>query len=460
MIFTLKNRLFLKDVPDELKERLFDALRFKNPKWLENERLGRWNKGVPEVLSFCFEGKDKTLILPRGYIRKLIDLCREMDVPFELVDRRRTLPPVQFSFTGELKPFQQEAVDTILPKEFGVLCAPTGSGKTVMALDTVAARKQPALVVVHTKALADQWIERIEDFMGIPAEEVGLVGSGKFVIGERITVALIQTLYKRAEKVAPSVGYLIVDECHRIPSRTFTEAVSAFDSKYMLGLSATPWRRDKLSKLIYWHMGTFTHEVEADALREEGHILQAEVIFRKTDFVPYHDPVREYSKMLSELIADDGRNRLIASDVAAAAAENEGAILILSDRKKHCEILQALINFKYKLGAKLLTGEIPQARRREVIEALNSGEVRIVIATGQLIGEGFDCKNLSMLFIATPIRFGGRVIQYLGRILRPSPGKSHPKVYDYVDVRVGPLTAAARSRWRTYGKTKSLRSLA
>jgi superfamily II DNA or RNA helicase len=319
-----------------------------------------------------------------------------------------------------------------------------------MALYIIARRKQPALIVVHTKDLASQWIERIEAFLGIAAEEVGMIGGGKNIVGEKITVALVQSLYKCAEEVAPGIGFLIVDECHRCPSRTFTEAVTSFDTKYMLGLSATPWRRDKLSKLIFWHLGDVHHEVDKNHLIETGAVLPAKVIVRETTFRTRHDPINEYSKMLSELTTDTERNILITSDVAQEAINSTGVCLVLSDRKAHCENLQALLRYRNKVESELLTGDLPINQRQEVIEKLNKKQVKVLIATGQLIGEGFDCKELTTLFLATPISFSGRVLQYLGRVLRPAPGKELARVFDYVDVHVDVLIKAANSRQRVY----------
>jgi superfamily II DNA or RNA helicase len=335
-------------------------------------------------------------------------------------------------------------------KEFGTLSAPTGSGKTVMALYIISKRRQPALIVVHTKDLAHQWVRRIEEFLGVPADEVGFIGGGRKVIGEKITVALVQSLYKCAEEAAQQVGFLVVDECHRCPSRTFTEAVSEFDSKYMLGLSATPWRRDKLTKVIFWHLGDLHHKVDQRRLVESGDVLSAEVIVRETDFKPYYNPINEYSKMMSELTADDKRNHLIASDIARETDSIAGICLVLSDRKKHCETLQALLRYKHKVVAELLTGDLSDVQRQAVLDRLNQGNVKVLVATGQLIGEGFDHQDLSSLFLVTPIKFSGRVMQYLGRVLRPAPGKSKARVYDYVDVNVDVLVNAARSREKVF----------
>jgi superfamily II DNA or RNA helicase len=218
----------------------------------------------------------------------------------------------------------------------------------------------------------------------------------------------------------------------------------------MLGLSATPWRRDKLSKLIFWHLGDVHHEVDKKQLIETGHVLPAEVVIRETDFKPHYDPVQHYSKMLSELTQDDQRNRFIAGDVVQEAQTGDGVCLILSDRKKHCETLQAILKYKYKLESELLTGDLNSEQRQAVQTQLDQGRVKVLIATGQLIGEGFDCKDLTTLFLATPIRFSGRVVQYLGRVLRPAPGKTKARVFDYVDIHVEPLVKSALSRQRVY----------
>jgi superfamily II DNA or RNA helicase len=450
LIITLTNNLRLTNVPSDLLAILTEKLEILNPKWLENERMGRWNRGTPRVLRFYDTVGPNGLWIPRGYMRKLIMLCRRAGINYEIDDRRRSLSPANFYFNGKLRPFQQDAVDVMLARDFGTLRSATGSGKTIMALYIVARRKQPALIVVHTKDLASQWIQRIETFLGIPKEKVGMIGGGQKKVGEKITVAMVQSLYKCVEDVAGHIGFLVVDECHRCPSRTFTEAVTGFDARYMLGLSATPWRRDKLSKLIFWHLGDVHHEVPKDHLVKIGDVLPAEVIVRKTSFKPYHDPVGEYSKMLSELTADTDRNVLIAGDVAREAGGSSGICLVLSDRKAHCENLQSLLKYRFKIESELLTGDLNMGERQIVIEKLNQNKVNVVIATGQLIGEGFDCQNLSTLFFATPISFSGRVLQYLGRVLRPAPGKTTARVFDYVDVHVDTLTRAAMARQRVY----------
>lgn len=449
MKIIFSNHLQIQNVPLSLQHEIKDRLTIVNPAWVENEKMGRWQGETSYNLRY-YQETASGLIVPRGFFPQLIGIAKQHGERFEIEDRRRVLPEVNFQFHGQLRPFQDAAVKDLLFRDMGTLAAPTGSGKTVIALYMIAERKQPTLIITHTKELLNQWKNRIEQFLRIPPNEIGRIGDGERNVGKKITVALVQTLYKCASQVSSHIGYLIVDECHRTPARTFTEAVSAFDCKYMNGLSATPWRRDRLSKLIFLYVGNVVHEVDKLSLIETGDVLRAEVITRETHFIPNSDPQTEYSTMLSELTEDRTRNILIAQDVAKEASNGSGICLVLSDRKTHCSTLQNLLS-RYGIKSEVLTGDVSNGERKATVESLNLGHIKVLIATGQLIGEGFDCKELSTLFLATPIKFDGRLIQYLGRVLRPAPGKKKARVYDYIDSKVGVLKAAAAARGRVYG---------
>ena len=451
----VSNHLVISDAPTSFARELQARLTIENPDYLAAEKMGRWTGSIPRQLHFYHQG-GSDLTVPRGTIGMVINMAKQARLPWRIEDNTRSLPPVDFRFlldtgrstTGSsLKPYQIDAVENILKRDIGVLQADTGAGKTVIALAVIARRRQPALVIVHTKELLNQWIERIETFLGIPRHEIGVLAGGKKTIGTKITVGIVNSVYPIADGIKRSIGHVIVDECHRCPSRTFTEAVSAFDAKYMLGLSATPWRRDGLTKLITWHLGPQV-KVEPDTLTEKDIVQHVEVIKRETDFSPYSDPTNEYSTMLSELCEDPQRNRLIAHDVAHEAGNGGGTCLVLSDRKSHCDALASTLRTK-GVKADILTGDTSKTEREAIVGRLNEGNVKVLIATGQLIGEGFDARALQTLFLTTPVKFDGRLVQYLGRILRPAPGKDKARVYDYLDP-VGVLQASARSRQLVY----------
>jgi superfamily II DNA or RNA helicase len=449
MIINIKNKIVLKDVPRHLATEVKSRLSFENPEYLEAKKWKRYTGKFPRYLKYFEEADDGNLVIPRGFIRELLILCRDRNVKHTLADHRRALAEVDFRFKGELRPFQNRAVRDVLERDSGTLSAPTGSGKTVMALAVIAKRKQPTLIVVHSLELQNQWVSRIETFLGIPSEEIGIIGGGKKIIGDRITVALVQSLYKCSGEVSKHIGFLIVDEAHRTPARNFTEAVTAFDSKFLLGLSATPYRSDGLGRLIFWHLGGLVHSVDPKELQDNGDILKVDAVIRETDFETLLDPSSEYSAMMSELTQDYDRNNLIAADVVKEARSTSGICLVLSDRKQHCEDLQTILRGR-GLRPEVLTGSVTNGNREKIVQRLNEGKIKVLIATGQLIGEGFDLPALSTLFLTTPISFRGRVTQYLGRILRPAPGKKKAKLFDYVDNLVGVLEHSAEARQRVY----------
>jgi superfamily II DNA or RNA helicase len=359
-----------------------------------------------------------------------------------IVEERRLLDEVNLAFCGTLRPYQDRAVAQVGKRSFGVLEAGTGSGKTVMALAIIAARRQPTLILVHTKELLYQWRQRIQEFLGLNA---GLVGDACLDI-QPITVAIVNSARKRVEELAPLFGHLIVDECHRVPAALFTDVVSRFDCHYLLGLSATAFRSDEgTTRLISIFMGDRVHRVDQIQLQSSGAIVKPELIRRKTSFThPYRD---DYQALIAALVSHQGRNLLIVADVMQAAARlDTGVLLVVSDRVSHCELFASELGGR-GVSVALLTGQTPPDKRIEIVRMVQEGEVRILVATLQLIGEGFDCAGLTTLFLTTPITFEGRLLQVLGRIMRPAAGK-RPQVYDYVDERVSVLRRSAESRRR------------
>jgi len=421
-----------------IKKFIMSSLTILNPKWIENEKMGRWNQNTDKHLIY-YSVKNDHIYFPRGFISCVGSLGYEV----EIQDKTYHAPQFEIEFTGKLKSYQKKACKVLLQYNIGVLSAATGSGKTVMGLYVVFRRAIPAIIIVHTKELLYQWAERIKTFLGIDA---GLVGAGKCDLN-RITVALVQTL-KNKKEILNGFSHLIVDECHLTPSTTFIDIVKTFGGKYITGLSATPYRRDGLSKLIEWFCGPIRYEVPKEILQEEGHIANLEVKIRETNFQSVSEG--EYSQLLSEIANDFMRNKLIIKDIRDQYSKGRVG-LVLSDRKEHCKFLYDQLKL---CDAALLTGDTNIKERKRIVADVNSGKVKILIATGQLIGEGFDCEKLSVLFLTMPVKFKGRVFQYVGRILRPKKKNNAAIVFDYYDKNVRCLHAGFKSRIRVYNELK------
>jgi len=453
LTLTIRKNIEIPYMDESLDDFLYDELTIPNPAYLENQRMKRrWaNRTTPKTLTFyAEEGKNK-FFAPRGFLSDITEYCANQKIEYKIQKETYLFDDVDLEFSGRLRPFQETATEIMLSENIGTLCAPTGSGKTVMGIYMIAERKQPTLIIVHTKELLYQWIDRIKQFLNIDESDIGIVGSGCLDEDKTITIALIQTLKKYPE-IINQYSYLIVDECHRCPSKTFTDIVKEFQGRYMTGLSATPFRRDGLSKCISWYCGSILHKIEPRELIKAGHITGIEATIRRTNFIAsMENPADEYSKLLQELSLDRERNLMIIADIIDAVKNGE-TCLVLSDRKAHCQELQDLLSEQSILKSTILTGDVGIETRKQIVKDVNKGEIRVLICTGQLIGEGFDCKNLTAVFLTLPIRFSGRVIQYIGRVLRPKKGKDKALVYDYFDPSVKCLYAGMKARQKEYDK--------
>jgi superfamily II DNA or RNA helicase len=438
MRLTLDKQCILSGADPGITHQIKQALTMNNPAYIEAKKRNRWTGNIDKILYFYEETEHGDLLFPRGFIRQALELMGANRPSLILQDNRCAYNEIDFEFIGKLRPYQDQAFNMITPVHFGVLEALMGSGKTVVALAVIAARKQPTLILVHNKELLYQWRDRIAEFLGISA---GLIGDGQYDI-RSVTVAIINSAKKHLEWLPPYFGQIIIDECHRTPATMFSEVVRAFDCKYMLGLSATPYRRDGLTNLIHWFVGSLVHRIDPEELKEVGAVLVPHIHTRETGF--------NYAKLLSLIVVDEDRNNQIIYDILVEVRKRTGTALVVSDRVEHCETLTDLLRSASgtALRVEMLTGQIKAQERTSLVEDIRAGRVDVVVATVQLIGEGFDCPRLYSLFLATPIKFSARLIQVVGRILRPEDGKK-PRVYDYHDP-VGPLFASAKSREKTY----------
>ena len=444
----------LRHSPESLRSVIRKALTFNNPKYLEARRYSRWIGKQLKPKLYFYRDQDDTIIFPRGFGNRAVCCCRQLlGVSPQIIDNRRKLIEENFVFQGELRPYQKKAVKDVVARSFGVLEAGTGSGKTVMALKVIVERRQPTIIIVHSRELMFQWLQRIETFLGIKA---GQAGGGHYHL-RPVTVAIVNTARRRIDDLIPNFGQIIVDECHRVPASLFTDVVNSFDAYYMLGLSATAFRReDEMTSLIYAYMGDRVHTVDSRELAASGAIVRPDFVQHETSFSCVFRG--EYAKLIKALAKDEERNRQIASDIVELVEKGHpGTILVVSDRVAHCQALARMLQ-KNDLVTALLTGRVPPRARAGIVERVQRGKVEVLLSTLQLIGEGFDCPGLSTLVLATPIKFKGRLLQVVGRIMRPVPGnreKSVSKkalVVDYVDVNVPVLKRSAEARAEMFAR--------
>jgi superfamily II DNA or RNA helicase len=431
----------------KLTEFIRENLNFLNSDYLVKKNMGKSTFNLEKYFRLIEETPDE-IILPRGFVANLIFFCRKENIPFKIVDNRKKLDPVDFESNIELRPEQKAAIEKTLDKDFGVIVSPPGSGKTVIGLEIIAQKSQPALIIVHRKQLFDQWMDRIQSFLKIPKKEIGQIGDQKVKIGNKITVAMIQSLSrnKEIEIISGRFGTIIVDECHHIPAKSFREAIVNFNSYYLYGLTATPKRKNNDEKLIYVYIGSILYNADqVEQIRQKQ--IKVEINIRDTNlYVPFNYRIDKYETISRILIHDTNRNSLILDDIEKNSSRFK-TFLILTERKAHVDILNLYLKGKYETIT--IHGEDSESSRKSKIEQLKQGHFKIVISTGQYFGEGIDLNNLECLMIAYPFAFEGKLIQYIGRIQHSG---NPPVIFDYRDSKIDYFEKMFKQRNRYYKK--------
>ncbi|HWB26298.1 MAG TPA: DEAD/DEAH box helicase family protein [Chitinophagaceae bacterium] len=444
----LDNQLWIsrQHLPNLLLRYLRDSLNFLNNAWFAKKNAGISTYNTSKYHT-AFNGDEDSFIIPRGFTGNIIRYCREQNIEYNFEDRRTKHENVDFLLTASLHPYQEDVVEAVRKKDFGVIVSPPGSGKTIMGLAVIADKKQPALIMVHRKQLFDQWVERIQSFLGIPSFRVGKIEGGRCDIGHEITVAMIQSL--QSEKIAPEVfnsfGTIIVDECHHIPAKTFSEVITRFHCFHLYGFTATPIRKNNDEKLIFIHIGDIIHEAIVP-INLQGNKPLA-LIIQDTGFsLPFNPRTDNVETLMHVLVHDTARNSLITADVLKETKAGR-KVLVLTERKAHIDILYQYL--KASCEVIRLTGDDADEKRRANLTQVENGEFQVALATGQLVGEGMDINSINCLVLAYPFSFEGKLIQYIGRVQRSHTTPIH---YDYRDESVPYLLNLFKERNKYYRK--------
>ena len=414
---------------------LKEELNFANTDYFVKKNLGHSTWETKRYFKFI-EETGSEVIIPRGFVGKLLRYLGKQAIEYDFLDQRRRQEPVKFKTQFNLYPHQNVALQAASKKDFGVIVSPPGTGKTIIGLKIIADKQQPALIVVHRKQLLQQWMERIQAFLGIPKREIGSIGQGKGRVGNGITVAMIQSLGKQLEKddipgLHRKYGTIIVDECHHIPAKTYSSIISKLSPYYQYGLTATPFRKGSDGKAIFIHLGEIIVHVQPQDISA---YKRPAIITRDTDLdVPFNSKTDTFETLSKILIHDSARNQLILKDVKREL-DNGRKVILLTEKKEHIATLYQLLKQSYEIIT--LHGDDSAKERQVKWRELQAGNYQVLITTGQYFGEGSDLHNASCLFLAYPFSFKGKLVQYIGRVQR---AEIAPTIYDYRDIKISYL---------------------
>jgi len=451
----LKNQIILNkhQINKDLANFLKSNLNFINSEYIIKQKIGRSVYGVQKFFNLIKESKE-SIIIPGGFLNQLVDFCKENKINYKIFDERNKLDNLVFNSKIQLSSIQEQVIDICENKQEGVIVAPPGFGKTIIGIELIVRKCQPALILVHRKQIYDQWVERIQDFLGLAKKDIGQISANKKKVSKFITVAMIQSLirFPDLKALSESFGIILIDECHHIPAKSFRKVVINFNPYYIFGLTATPKRKYNDEKLIFLYIGDIicnTDNIDqvTTGLFEED--IQLNI--RDTDlYFPYDNKTDDFQLLSKVIIFDSDRNRLIAEDIKKEL-ESGKKILVLTERKEHVEVLN--IYLKSLCEVITITGDDSKSLRKIKMKQIESGDFQVLITTGQLLGEGLDIDNLSSIFLVYPFAFEGKLIQYIGRILR---SKGRKAIYDYRDKKIEFLLRQYKKRERYYHRAKFL----
>jgi superfamily II DNA or RNA helicase len=418
------------DLSKSLINKLKSFATFENPqiKILLSLRKPLYN--TPKYIR-SFEENEQYLILPRGLKEQIVDFFNINAVNFSFIDNRYFKQIETKKVTFNLRPEQNDAIKEIKKSDLSICVAPPGFGKTLIGAKIFEIRACKTLIVVNKNMLLNQWIERFFDYFGYEKKDIGYLGKGHNKLNGTIDVATMQSL-KNDPSVIDNYSFVIVDECHHIPAITFEQIIKNFKGKYLLGLSATPNRKDELQPILYQQLGGISYEYK----KKKTHINKVQIV--RTEFESNAD---NYATIINELCTDENRNKLIINSIKTNI---ERKILVLTDRIEHINILESLLQ-KENLDYICVHGSL---NKKEQVENMNLVKNKsLIIATTSYFGEGIDFPHLNTIMFATPISYYGRLIQYLGRIGR---GNQECLAIDFLDSKNAMLNSAYKKRLEGY----------
>ena len=446
----LANQIYFEkaQLPQALANRLIRLAAFQNPEFYRAQamRMSVWDK--PRIIG-CAENFPQHIALPRGCFDAVHDLLADNGIRLDLHDERRVGKPIADGFSGTLRPDQEAAVTAMLGHDTGVLCAPTAFGKTVTAAAIIARRGVNTLVLVHPTELLKQWQVRLAAFLDAGKDVIGVIAGGKNKPTGQIDIAVMQSLSRQGD-VDPLVeGYaqVIVDECHHVGAASFDAILRRAKAKYVIGMTATPIRRDGQQPIIFMQCGPIRHKA-AQPLDAPHDLAVTPQFIESPISLPPDAGIQDVFRHLAQ---DAARTAAIASAITDAFRRGR-KVLALTERTEHIDAIRTALADQVPEPF-VLHGRMSRKQRAALLAALDafsSNAPRVLLATGKLVGEGFDHPPLDTLVLAMPVSWKGTLQQYAGRLHRKHSSKTDVRIIDFVDTGHPALLRMWDKRQRGY----------
>ena len=434
-----------------------------NKKKLTDKQLNKINEDlniIPKIMPPYNDDEEplklihstiQNIFIPRYYgIEKFGDIFDE-----KIFNSKKLNNECQF--IGKLKDKQNNIINEILPKIYkyhgGIITLPCGYGKTIIALYIITILKLKTIILVHKESLKEQWIQRIKEF--IKNVNIGIIQQNNINIDADIIVGMIPSIAERNyNKIFNDIGLIIVDECHHIASRVFNKCLYKIGADYTIGLSATPTRKDGLTKIIHWYLGP-----QLIYIKERDKIMNTIIynINYESNDDKFKILCRKYKgketintiDMITNMTKINDRNILILNIIKKLLENKERYIMVLSERINHLTLLKTDIdNYIKTNNLNILTeyyrGASTAEERRN---AENNNNIHVLFGSYQIASEGLDIPRLNTLLMVSPKK---DVEQCIGRIQR----KIHlinPLVIDIID-NINPFKKYLKVKEKLYNK--------
>ena len=440
-------RIKKQEISSVISSFIKEELNLFNKEYATKKKLGKSVFGIEKYFNLIQDRTDE-ISLPRGFLEKLTNYLKEKNITYKVIEEYKKHKVIKFKSSITLRKEQEKILEIIKNKTNGIIVSPPGFGKTVIALEIIARLELPALILVNRNQLLSQWVERTEQFLGIPKTQIGTISGTRKKIGKQVTIATLQSLmrYKNLKEIKNSFGVIIIDECHHIPAKTYRELIMLLESRYCFGLTATHERKYGSEKITEFMIGPVIAEIKSFNMSDNKTF---EVSIHPTKItLPFRYKIDHYEALAKVISFDSARNELVVQAILREI-KSKRKVLVLTERKEHIEILNLYLRGETEIIT--VSGDDSARSRKIKFDQIKAGNFQVLLATGQLLGEGFDVHGVDTIVLAFPFSFEGKLVQYIGRLR----GEGIKQIIDFHDEKIEFLNHQFKKRKKFYKKLKS-----